>query len=181
MNQIITKSEYNKDAHKKLYYFSMFRRSASFYFMLLLILGLGAYVLYNAISSGKEEEIFTGVLLVLATMLLTPTFMFGKIGSNLRKDEESRKGIIETIVINKEKISRKLDGSESVVIGWKQVEAIYERKNYYFFFLNGDQSLIVDKSKFIEGDSEVLVKLVEKYGPLNRRGKSVLKKLKVKK
>ena len=37
MNEIITKTEYNKKAHKKLYYYNLFTRSGSFYFIMLFV------------------------------------------------------------------------------------------------------------------------------------------------
>lgn len=181
MNQIVTKTDYNKDAHRSLYYYTMFTKSTSFYFVLVLLLGIGGFVLYNAITSGEKENLITSIIMVVMVVLITPVMMISRVNSNIKKDEEKRKNINETIIINKEKISRKLDGSESVVISWKQVESVYEREKYFFFYLNGDQSLIVEKSKFVEGDKDVLVRLIEKYGPKNKKGKSVLKRLKVKK
>lgn len=184
MNQIVTKTGYNKDAHRKLYYYTMFRKSVSFYFMLLLLVGIGAFIIYNAVKGGKQDSIITSVMMVTIIVIITPIVMISRVNSNIKKDEELRKNpdtkedIIETIIINKEKLSRKLDGAESVVISWKQVEAVYERENYFFFYLNGDQSLIVDKSKFVEGDSNTLIRIIEKYGPINKKGKSVLKRLK---
>lgn len=181
MNQIVTKTNYNKDAHKKLYMFTMFRKSFSMYFMVILLAAVAFFMIRSAINSKEPEHLTMSITMVAMLAVITPLIMLSRTNSNLRKDEEARKGILETIIINKEKLSRKLDGNSSVVISWKQVESVYERKDYFFFFLNGDQSLIVEKSKFVEGDSEVLMKLIEKYGPKNKKGKSVLKRLKVKK
>ena len=181
MNEIITTTEYNKKAHKKLYYYNLFTRSGSFYFIMLLVIFLAVLIINNTRKQEDQSMAYFYYAIVAMTVLLTPTLMIYRINSTIKKDAEDRKDRLETIIINKEKISRKIDGASPVVISWKNVEKIYELKDYFFFFINEDQSLIVDKSSFVSGDSQTLIRIIEKYGPKTKRGKSILKKLKEKK
>lgn len=180
MNEIITKTKYNSKAHKKLYYFTLFRKSSSFYFIMLICIALAAMVIYNTATAKDTTMNVLSYCIVGFTLVLTPLLMIARINSSIKKDAEARGETVETIVINKEKISRKLDGIQPVVISWKQVEGVNERPEYFFFFLNGEQTLIVDKDTFTQGTTEDLIRIIEKYGPKNKKGKSVLKKLKVK-
>lgn len=178
-NQVVLNSKFNATLHEKMYKFSLFKRSSSFYVIMVFVAAIGAFLIYStAISDqeGKGINMGISIAVVAMTLLLTPVMMVHKIKSNVKKDEQIRKDTNETIIVNKEKLSRKLQGAPEVAISWKKVEKAYEFDTHFFIFIQGDQSLIIDKNSFTEGDSELLVKLIEKYAPKTKKGKSILKR-----
>ena len=177
-NQVVLNSKFNPTLHEKMYKFSLFRRSSSFYVIMIFVAAIGAFLIY---SSSVNESDTSGVNLgisiavVAFTLILTPLMMVQKIKGNVKKDAQIRKDSNETITINKEKLSRKLQGAPEVAISWKKVEKVYDFDEYMLIFIQGDQSLIIDKNAYTEGDSATLVTLIDRCAPKTKKGKSIYK------
>ncbi len=181
-NRVVVRSKYDPVIHKRFYLFHLFRRSFTIY----LLVALAAFVLYIAISntikaSRSEEAASTTSLVAIwliasMTILMTPIIMSIRVSSSVRKEKKERGDSVETLEFTKDKIERRIDGQGKVVIGWYNIDGIYEVKDSFYIYITDDMGLVVKKDSFIEGDTELLRKFANKYLKPGKKGKIPYKK-----
>ncbi|MDD2258678.1 MAG: YcxB family protein [Bacilli bacterium] len=188
MDRIIVKGKFDKKINKKYYRFHAFHKSISIYMVILL----GIAVLYMAISTTvrANEEISSTTIIftwVLAsfTFLFAPVLMLMGINRNVSKESKIREDSVETVIITKAKIERKIEGKEgSLVFGWTTIDAAYEMEDMFLLYVNKDAAIVLGKEYFIEGDNETLRKMINYCMVPGKKGKikfkSYLKKNKKK-
>lgn len=175
MDKLVSKSKYDPKAHQKFYYFHLFNKSASTYFLLFLIVGLIALAIVNtvaAVKKGTLSNIYVIWVLVITTIVLTVVQMIVRIKRIIKKESTKRKDSIEVVEVTKAVINRRIEnvpGRE--VIGWEQVASIYETQEYIYIYLQDTSGFLITKKDIIEGDLEGFRKLVQNQLPKNRKGK----------
>ncbi len=189
MDRVIVKGEFDKVINKKYYRFHAFHKSISIYMVMLL----GIAVLYMAISTtlaateatSSTTIIFTWVIASF-TFLFAPVLMLMGINRNVSKESKLRENSLETVIVTKSKIERKIEGKDgSLVFGWDTIDAAYEMKDLFLLYINKDAAIVLGKEYFIEGDNETLRKMINYCMIPGKKGKikfkSYLKKDKKKK
>ncbi|MFA7507243.1 MAG: YcxB family protein [Bacilli bacterium] len=175
MDRIIVKGKFDKKINKKYYRFHAFHKSISIYMVILL----GIAVLYMAISTTvrANEEISSTTIIftwVLAsfTFLFAPVLMLMGINRNVSKESKIREDSVETVIITKAKIERKIEGKEgSLVFGWTTIDAAYEMEDMFLLYVNKDAAIVLGKEYFIEGDNETLRKMINYCMVPGKKGK----------
>lgn len=175
MDKLVAKSKYSKKSHKDFYLFHLIYKSSSTYFLIILTLalvGLGIFNTISSLNSGKIINIIILWSLIVFTLSLTVVQMFSRINKTIKKEAETREDSIEVIEINKNIIIRRIENvSGREVIGWEEVNAIYETKNYIFVYTFSDEGFLIVKEDIIEGSVEGFRNLATNKLPKNRRGK----------
>lgn len=175
MDRIIAKSKFDKVINKKYYRFHAFHKSISIYMVILL----GIAVLYMAISTtlsatdatSNTTIIFTWVLASF-TFLFAPVLMLMGINRNVSKESKIREESIETVIVTKAKIERKLEGKDgNLVFGWDVIDAAYEMEDMFLLYVNKDAALVLGKKHFVEGDNETLRKMIKYCMIPGKKGK----------
>jgi len=179
MDKVVIKSKYNEKFHSGFYKFHMFRKSASIYFFLLAL----AFSIYLAVQTSLDPKSDPNEILIswgLTILLLgaIPIFTFGKVRAIVRQTKKDRGDNIEIIEITKYKIVRKIEGdSGKIVLGWEDFESVYEVEKCFYMYIDKDRGLVIPKEDIIDGNVEVLRKLVTNNLKPNRKGKSKYKKM----
>lgn len=164
MDRVIVKGKFDKNINKKYYRFHAFHKSISIYMVILL----GIAVLYMAISTTLKATaettsptiIFTWVLASF-TFLFAPVLMLMGINRNVSKESKLREDSLETVIITKAKIERKIEGTDgSLVFGWETIDSAYEMEDMFLLYVNKDAAIVLGKQYFIEGDNEILRKMI---------------------
>lgn len=175
MDKLVAKSTYSKKSHKDFYVFHLIYKSSSTYFLVVLTLALVGLGIYNTLSSIKNNNVINIVIiwsLIVFTLILTIFQMFSRIKRTIKKEAESRADSIEVVEVNKNIIVRRIENvSGREVIGWEEVNAIYETKNYIFMYTFGEQGFLIIKEDIIEGSVEGFRNLAYSKLPQNKRGK----------
>ena len=177
MNKVVIKGLYDSKIHKKFFLFHMFRRSFSIYFTFML----AAFVTYIAIKQtlanpNDSATIISVWVLTAATIILTPGIMLFRVTSATKKEAKERGETVEIIEFTKDKIERRISGTSKIVLGWNNIDTIYEVKEAFLIYLIEDQGLVVKKSDITEGDVEFLRKLIKNNMKPNKKGKIAYKK-----
>lgn len=175
MDRVIVKGKFDKNLNKKYYRFHAFHKSISIYMVVLL----GIAVLYMAISTTLKATaettsttiIFTWVLASF-TFLFAPVLMLMGINRNVSKESKLREDSLETVIVTKAKIERKIEGKDgSLVFGWETIDSAYEMEDMFLLYVNKDAAMVLGKQYFIEGDNETLRKMI-KFGMIpGKKGK----------
>jgi len=174
MEKVISKTEYNRKDHKKFYRFHMFHRSKSTYFILFIVLFVIVWTIYNTINAQGEE--FSSIMILWAisafTIMLIPMMMILQINNIVKKESQERKDSIDIVTANKHKIEKNSSHVEGkVVIGWHQVDAVYENREFIYIYTGPQQGIFIKKEDIIEGDVATFRKLAENNMKKNRKGK----------
>ena len=181
MDKILVKSEYDEKLHRRFYFFHMFRKSFSVYFLFLAI-ALAIYLAVKATINYTEETSMTNLYIAwgFAALIIgmVPTFTFGRINAIIRQNKKERGDRLEIIEITKAKIVRFIEGAEGkAVLGWEHFESVYETKKCFYMYIDKDRGLVINKVDIIEGSVEVFRKLVQNNLKPNQRGKVKFKQL----
>lgn len=170
-NKVITKSNYDPVLHKRFYTFHLFHRSRSIYFLM----ALAAFILYIAINNtirGAEGVTLIAIwTITVATIMMTPILMSFRVASSVRKESKERGDTVELLEFTKDKILRRLDNESKFVVGWYNIDAIYEVKDSFYIYVTDDMGLVVKKDCIIEGDVETLRKLITRNLKPGKKGK----------
>lgn len=177
-NKVVINSEYKKELHKKFYKIHMFRRSFSIYFIFLL----AAFVLYmsikQTIATPNETTTLISIwVIAIATILLTPMIMLVRITSATKAESKARGESVEVLEFTKDKILRKINNESKLVLGWYNIDSIYETKDAFFLYVADDQGLVASKEGIVKGDVALLRKLITDNMKPNKKGKIAFKKL----
>ena len=178
MDKVVSKTKYSRKQHKKFYFFHMFHRSKSIYFIAGMTLFVIIFAIYNTI---KNPEGLQNTLLlwgvVSFSIMLTPLLMIHRINSIVKNETEETKNSTDTIEVTKVKIQRSNTASiGKAVVGWNQVEAVCETKDCIYIYTGPSQGLFIVKADIVEGDVELFRRLAESNMIKNRRGKVKYKK-----
>lgn len=178
MDRVIAKSVYDKELSKKYYLFHMFRKSSSIYFVMFLGLVVVAFAIQNSLVKPiNYTNIIITWTLAAFTILLTPMLMMGRVKNIIRQEVESRKESVEIIEVTKEKLTRRVDGvSEKIVFGWNHIEQVAETKDSFYLYINKDSAMVLIKRDIVEGNIDILRKLINNNLKKNRKGKIRYKK-----
>ena len=98
--------------------------------------------------------------------------MFLRIKKTIKEETDKRKDSIEVVEVTKDLIVRRIQnvpGRE--VIGWDQIESIYENKEYIYIYTKNNTGFLIIKEDIIEGNLEGFRKLAKNQMPKTRRGK----------
>lgn len=177
-NKVVINSKYKKELHKKFYKIHMFRRSFSIYFIFLL----AAFVLYmsikQTIATPNETTTLISIwVIAVATILLTPMIMLVRITSATKAESKARGESVEVLEFTKDKILRKINNESKLVLGWYNIDSIYETKDAFFLYVSDDQGLVASKEEIVKGDEALLRKLITDNMKPNKKGKIAFKKL----
>ena len=180
-NKVVTRSGYDANIHKRFYTFHIFRRSYTIY----LLLGLAAFVLYIAIKNtityksnpeASQTTLLAIWLIASMTILMTPMIMSFRVFSSVRKEKKERGDSIEVLEFTKDKVLRKIENGGKFVVGWYNIDGVYEVKDAFYFYITDDMGLVVKKDSIIEGDVETLRKLITRNLKPGKKGKIPYKK-----
>lgn len=178
MNKVVVSSKYNKEMHKKFYMFHMFRRSFSFYFVIALAIFVTYIAIKQTIANQDDSTTIIAVWLLTAlTIIITPSIMVFRIFKATKTEAKERGETIEILEFTKDKILRRISGESKIVLGWHNMEAIYETKEAFLIYLMENQGLVVDKNCITEGNVELLRKLITNNMKPNKKGKIAFKKV----
>lgn len=175
MDRIIVKSQFDKKINKKYYQFHAFHKSISIYMVIIL----GFAVLYMAISTSlaatEETSSITVILTwVIAsfTFLFAPALMLMGINRNVTKEAKVRENLVETIIVTKAKIERRMEGKEgNLVFGWDTINSAYEMEDMFLLYVSKDAAIVLGKKYFVEGNFETLRKLINNCMTPGKKGK----------
>lgn len=175
MERIVSKTPYNRNDHKKYYKFHMFHRSKSFYFFIVVMLFFVGWTIYNTIIIQDVKDLKSLILswaLTIFTAFLVPLMIVYQVNSIVKRESKERLESIDIITVTKDKIQKNNSSSEGkVVIGWKQVESIYENKEFIYIYTGPQQGIFIKKADIIEGDVETFRKIAKDNMRKNSRGK----------
>ncbi len=177
MDKIIAVSIYDKKAHKAFYKFHMLKKSKSTYVIYAVCLMMIGLAISNTIKAPNIANITFSWTLAAFTLLLTPTLIFWKVNSIVNQEEDQRKGVEETIEINKIRIERKSEQGR-IIYNWSEVESIYEQRDYIYIYVSNQAGMLIIKNDIKEGSVEDLERLANKYMNKNKKGKVKYKKYK---
>jgi len=177
MERIIIRMLFDKQINKKYYRFHLFRKSFTFYLILLT----GLFVVYLAVKNTfmatdtEEVQSLSSMIMIWSlaffALVLAPSFMIWRINSLVKKEAKKRGDKEEYISITKEKIERRIDGQDKLVFGWNNIVDIRELDDMFLLYVDTESAIVVSKHHMIEGSPEVLRSLIEKYGPKDKKGK----------
>lgn len=176
MDKFISKSKYSKESHKDFYLFHLFNKTSTIYFFIILNIFLLAYASYFTVKYVKADVPIVSIILiwviVLATIIITFFQMTGRIKKSIRRESEARGDSYEIIEITKAVITRRIEGIPGrEVIGWEEIESIYESEKYIFIYTHSDQGFLIIKEDIIEGNVDGLRSLAQNNMTKNRKGK----------
>ena len=176
-NKVVAKSKYDKVLHERFYRFHIFRRSYTIYFLF----ALAAFILYiaikNTVNGAKGAELVAVWLITAMTIMMTPIIMSFRVSSSVRKERKERGDSEEILEFTKDKILRKVNNEGKFVVGWYNVEGIYEVKDAFYIYVTEDMGLVVRKDSIIEGDAKTLRKLAMNNLKPGKKGKIPFKKM----
>lgn len=172
MDKVLIKTKYDAKLFEKFYYFNLFRKSASIYFFILA----GALSIYLAIVNTNNPDatpMNTVIAWTFSAIILgsLPAFTFGRIKATVRKTAKERGDTLEIVEISKPKITRTIEGSKKIVLGWENFDSVYEFKDYIFMYIDRDRGLVFSKESFAEGDIETFRKLAMNNLKPSKKGK----------
>lgn len=175
-NKVVTKSYYDPVLHRRFYTFHLFHRSRTIYFLL----ALAAFILYIAINNtikGAEGVTLIAIwTITAATIMMTPILMSFRVASSVRKERKERGNSLEILEFTKDKILRRIDNESKFVVGWYNVDGIFEVKDAFYIYVSDEMGLVVKKENIVEGDVEVLRKLITRGLKPGKKGKIPYKK-----
>lgn len=179
MDKVIIKSKYNEKLHKRFYKFHMFRKSASIYFFLLsavLSVYLAVANTINPEATPTTIAISWGFSVILLAAL--PAFTLGKIRGIVKHSMKDRGSTLEILEFTKFKITRFIEGFEGkLILGWEDFESVYELEDCFYFYIDREQGIVVLKDDIVEGNVDILRKLITNNLKPNPKGKIKFKKM----
>lgn len=180
MNKVVSKSKYDYAVHKRYYNFHLMRRSSIIYILLVLALLMIFLAVRNTYlykdDTANSGNIITSWIIAIFTIIMIPGIRFFRITSVVNKEGRERGESIETLEVTKHKMIRYLQGVDSkVVLGWDRFYFVCETEDSFYFYLNKDTGLVMPKKDIVEGDAEIMRKLIVDNMPKNRKGKIAYK------
>jgi len=178
MERVISKTKYSRKQHKKFYFFHLFHRSHSTYFMMVLTAVVIFLAIYSTINNPQD---ISNILLMWAfaafSILFIPLMMIHRINSIVKKETAESKESTDTIEVTKDKIQRSNTAAiGKAVVGWRQIEAVCETEDTIYLYTGPDTGLFIVKADIVEGDVETFRKLAMQNMTKNKRGKVKYKK-----
>lgn len=172
MEKVVSISKYNRKDHKNYYKYHMFHRSKSTYFIIVVMLIVIAWSVVNTVSATEPQQIMLSWSLAAFMVLLAPLMMIMQVNNIVKRESRERLDSSDMITVTKDKIIKNNDKTlGKVVIGWNQVDAIHESKDYIYIYTGQNQGIFMVKKDITEGSVELLRKLAEKCMNRYRRGK----------
>lgn len=175
MDRVISKTKYDRKDHINYYKFHLIHRSKSTYFYIVVMLFLLGWTLYNTINFKDIEKLQNLILswaITVFTIMLVPLMLIFQINSIVKRESKERLDSIDIITVTKSKIEKNSSHEQGkVVIGWKQVAAVYESKDYIYIYTDPQQGIFIKKEDIVEGDVELFRKIARSNMNQNRRGK----------
>lgn len=173
MDRVISKTKYDRNDHKKYYRFHMIYRSKTLYFFIAIMIFFLVMTITNTLKNSLDiEKLIFSWMLTAFTLMLVPLMIIFQINNIVKRESRERLDSIDIITVTKAKIEKNSSHMEGkVVIGWKQVEAIYETKEFIYIYTGPQQGIFIKKEDIVEGDIELFRKIAQSNMTPNRRGK----------
>lgn len=172
MEKVVARSTYNKKAHYDYYIFHTIHRSSQMFLLLFVLIFVFVFAIINTVSAEDLFNILFSWGLFLFTLIFTPVLVLGRMRKLINEESLKREGTMETIEVTKAKVTRKNDLLEGKdILGWHQIDSIYETKDYIYIYVNKEQGFILIKSDIIEGSANIFKKLAQNNMKPNKKGK----------
>ncbi len=169
MDKIIAKMLYNRKEHKKFYMFHLFRRSLTLYFMLGLLILLGALTVVNVV---KGESVTFSIIMFGITMGIVPYLIISRVNEVVKQETPERIKSTDTVEVTKHKITRSNDViTGKATIGWNELDCVCENNDYIFMYTADNSGLFIKKDCIVEGDLILFRKLALANLPNDKKGK----------
>lgn len=174
MDKIVSRTKYNRGEHKKFYSFHLFHRTTTLYFMLVLLVLLGALTVSNMI---KNENVIFSLIMFGITCGMIPFLVVNKVNEVVKQETPERVRSTDTIEVTKHKITRANDVlTGKAVLGWDNIDAVCENDEYIYIYTADSTGLFIKKADIIEGDVESFRKIALDNLVPGKRGKSRYKR-----
>lgn len=177
MEKVIAKSSYSKKAHYDYYLFHTVHRSSQIFFLVFVIAFIFVFAIINTINAEDTFNILFSWGLFVFTLIFTPLLVLRRMRKLINEEFKKREGTVEIIEATKAKVIRKNDVLEGKdILGWHQLDSIFETKEYIYIYVNHEQGFIIVKADIVEGDANTFRKLALENMKPGKKGKVKYKK-----